>query len=151
LFNQDKSHEERSSLTRTIKRRADYFFGIAALSVVNAIILLCTGTGISYFTGFGATSALLVFSTWENFLTVTIVPAAVFITALFILLGIYGRKFHSWAFVTGFFIYAIDSLFLILVEDWGSVILHCIIIFFIYQGLNATSQYNKLKSRSSGW
>lgn len=138
-------HEEHSSLTITIKRQSYSLFAIAVLSIINALLILFTTTGIVYFSGFGVTEAIKCFVTNEKLLTTLIVLAALCITSFFTVLGVYARKKHSWAFIIGFFTYAIDSLFLILVQDWYSAILHFVIILFIYRGLNASQQYSKLK------
>ena len=140
--------EEQSNIERSIKHSANWFFVIAILYVANTLLLLYLGTNSTFVTGFGATAVTLVFAQ-EQGTTATLLLSLVTLVnvAFYIVSGIFGRRRHRWAFTAGLFVYAIDGLFLILVQDWYSIALHCLFLYLIYQGLNVTSLYNKLGPR----
>lgn len=142
MENREYSLEKQLHLTRIIKRGAVSLYIIALLSVVNILLLTITKMAIPFFTAFGVTSAMTYFMTGDGFFSVFLVLVALAFTLLFTILGIYGRRIHTWAFFTGFLVYTADCLLLILLQDWYSVILHAIIIYFIFAGLDAAKQHD---------
>lgn len=150
MTNIENIPDEKISLTRGIKLRATCFFAIAALAVVNAAVILFINNDSTYFAGFGTITAILVFSPDQN-LTIILLLVTLCLVLLYVFLGINARKLYYWAFISGFFLYAADCLFLILVQDWYSAILHGIILYFIFQGLNAVKEYReKVTSEKTG-
>ncbi len=148
----DNYQEEKASLARVTKTRAVGCYGIAALAVINAAIIIFLGADNTYFSGFGFTEIFLVFLPGQN-ITVLISLVTLFIVLLFTFLGICAGKTCYWAFIVGFFLYAVDCLILILIQDWYSVVMHFIILYFLFQGLNAAKEYREKeiaeKTRSS--
>lgn len=147
MENQENLYEERIRLTRRRKYGTISFFIIAVLAVIHIMFLLFTEIENNYFIGFGITTTLLFFITNRDIITLVLILATFIIFVIFIILGVYSRKHYTWVFVTGFFFYAADSLPLILMQDWYSVILHGILSYVIYQGLNATREYNELNTQ----
>jgi uncharacterized membrane protein len=146
LYYPDNSPEEQSNIHRSIKRSANWFFGLAILSAANTLFLLYLGT--TFAIGFGVTSVTVVFAQRQGTTATVLVSLVTLVSVvLYIVLGIFGRRRYKWAFTTGLFVYAIDGLFLILVQDWYSIALHCLLLYLIFQGMSATSLYNKLWPR----
>ncbi len=142
MYNLDKSLEEPGNIDRRINRSANWFFGLAILSVTNTLLLMLPGTTLII--GFGITALTYASTMGKGTLAILFMSLVTLaVTALFIILGICGRRKHRWAFVTGLTVYAIDGLLLILVQDWYSIAFHFALFILILQGLNATNLHNK--------
>lgn len=138
MYYPDDSSEKHSGTELVIKSGANWFFVIAVLSVVNTIISLYLGLSSTFVIGFGFAAFTTAFAQAQG-TTVTILMSTVtaVFTSLYVAMGIFSRRRHKWAFVTGLFVYAIDGLFLILVQDWYSIALHCLLLYLIFRGLDA--------------
>jgi hypothetical protein len=145
---EENNPEEQSNIERSIKRSANWFFVIAILSVANTLLLLYLGTSSTFVTGFGVTAVTLVFAQVQGTTANLLLSLVTLVNVVFyIVLGIFSRRQYRWAFIAGLFIYAIDGLFLILAQDWYSIVLHCLFLYLIFQGLDFISLHNKLWPR----
>lgn len=123
---------------------ANWFFWIAALSMVNSVIILANGEW-SFIIGLGITQvfdAIAVGVAQEApeaagaAKTVAIVMDLV-VASVFVLFGVLARKMLVWAFVVGMVLYALDGLLFLLVGDWLSLGFHVFALFGLFGGLQA--------------
>ncbi len=134
-------------LERAMKQSANWFFIIAGLSFVNAIIY-AFGEALTFVVGLGATQFTAAVAKVAEAPEVS--AAAAFFTMLliaaFIAFGVFSRRGITWVFVVGTAVYVLDALLLlILFDDWLGMIFHIIALFFLYSGLFTAFKLEKLK------
>ncbi len=140
---------------------ANWFFWIAALSLVNSLIFLFGGS-MNFIIGLGMTQIIDGFTAGIILeATETMQVSSVFITGIkgaglllvvgvlsvFVLFGILARKRFQWAFIVGMVIYAMDGLIFLFVGDILSLGFHVFALFGLLGGLQAL---RKLKSIEEG-
>lgn len=140
-----------AELTRRMKSGASNFYWIAALSVINSLVLEFGGS--SYFV-VGLASTLIVDSFFveiaksvgEGSLMVKLVGLAisVFISGIFALFGLFANRGKGWAFIVGMILYVLDSLLMLLFQEWLGLIFHAFFLFGLFGGWRALSELNKL-------
>jgi hypothetical protein len=59
--------------------------------------------------------------------------------------GVFANKLHTWAFLVGMILYALDGLIFLLVGDWLSVGFHVFALFCIFGGFSATRRLKALQ------
>ena len=139
-----------AELTRRMKNGANNFYWIAALSVINSLVLEFGGD--SYFV-VGLASTLIVDTIFVEIaksaadaaimvkligLMITIVMSGVF--ALF---GLFANRGKSWAFIVGMVFYVIDTLIMLAFQEWLGLIFHGFFLFGLFGGLRALNELNK--------
>ncbi len=140
MENESYSHE-RAKLQQQHLQGASWFFWIAALSMVNSIIIL-TGNEWSFIVGLGITQVI-------DAVAVAVAPDAgsaatfvalfldVLVAAFFVLLGVFARRGIQVVYVMGMVLYALDGAIFLLVADWLSVGFHAFALFCIFGGFKA--------------
>ena len=132
---------------------AGWFFWIAALSLVNSLIL--HGGGDRHFVvGLGVTFiadliAKAVADQNPDIATVAKVIAFgfdVFVAAIVCLFGWLSRRPVLPIFVVGMILYLLDGLIYLLVRDWMSVGFHAFVLFGMWNGFNAYRQMKQMKA-----
>lgn len=116
---------------------ASWFYWIAALSLVNSIVAF-TGSSWRFMIGLGITQIIDEFG--NNLgaagkgvaLGLDLLAAGVL--ALF---GIFGHKGHSWAFIIGMILFALDGLIFLLKQDWLGVGFHAFVLYCLIRGFMA--------------
>ena len=136
-----------AELTRRMKSGANNFYWIAALSVINSLILGFGGN--SYFV-VGLASTLIVDSIFvevtssmtDGALVVKIIGLAIsiFIAAIFVLFGFFANKGKRWAFIVGMVLYGLDSLLMLAVQEWMGLIFHGFFLFGLFGGIRALNE-----------
>jgi len=120
-------------------RGAEWFFWIAALSVINSLAVTFSWTGNMIF-GLGATR--LVDETFRaNSLAPVSVNGLIFslaIAAAFIYIGYLARRGSDNAFVVGMFLYVIDAMIVLGFKDFFAFGFHLVALFFLFKGLLAS-------------
>jgi hypothetical protein len=137
----DKAIEQKLIKEGRFKSGANWFFWIAALSLVNSVILLL-GKNWGFVIGLGITQFI---DAIGSKLAEEIGPLSKAVALLadlvaagvFVLFGVLARKRQVWAFLVGMVLYALDGLLFILVADWLSVAFHAFALWGIYGGLKA--------------
>jgi zinc transporter ZupT len=127
---------------------SSWFFIIAVLSVVNSIIVL-TGSHWNFIVGLGTTQVIdgiIAGVTKES----TGVGAGVFaaialminviIAGIYVALGIFARKRHNWAYITGMVLYGLDGVIFLFVAAWLNVAFHGFILFSLFNGIKVCKQ-----------
>ena len=122
---------------------ANWFFWIAALSMINSVLLI-TGTGWSFIVGLGVTQMVdAIAAESEAVPAVAAVAVNAVIAGLFVLFGVMARKRHTWAFVVGMVVYVLDGLLFVLVQDWLSAGFHAFALFCVFKGFQALNELRR--------
>lgn len=132
----------RARRTATMRGAATWFFFIAALTLVNAVLFFFN-TDTRFVIGTGITDVANVFATDVITGVAGIIVAVIFdavVIAGFAGLGLLGRKGTSWAFLVGIVVYGLDALLLAGLTDWLSVLFHAVALFYLGRGFQASRQ-----------
>jgi hypothetical protein len=131
----------RHQLEARMKSGANWFYWIAALSLVTSVISLAGGTW-GFFISLGVTQLIdgvaLAFAAemgW-GFKVVAFVFDLVAV-GLFALIGYFANKRYGWVFLAGMIIYALDALVFILARHWLGLAFHAYALYSMYGGYKA--------------
>ena len=131
---------------QAVKRGANWFVWIAALSVVNAIIVM-SGEKTHFLMGLGITTFVDAIAQQAGsgglFLEIALNGFAV---GAFLLFWNFARKAQSWAFIVGMTIYALDGVLLLAFKDIPGVAFHGFALYSIYRGMKCVPILQKLRA-----
>jgi hypothetical protein len=136
-----------------VRSGANVFFLIAAMSLLNSIILLA-GASWYFLIGLGMTQVVdgLSMGIADNVSSgaATMVRGIGFvlvvgISAVFVLFGVYGRRMQKWPFIAGMVMYGLDGLLLLAVRDYLGFVFHLFFLFLIYNGLRAHRRLSQVE------
>jgi hypothetical protein len=128
-----------------VRSGADWFIWIAALSIINGVIMT-TGGRFHFIFGLGCTEFVSAIAT--KLPTGGVVAAWVVnivIAGVFGLFGKFGRDAKRWAFYAGMGFYVVDAGLMLLFQDWLGLAFHAYALFRIYGGLKAIGELDELK------
>ncbi|NWG06659.1 MAG: hypothetical protein HXY35_08255 [Chloroflexi bacterium] len=141
-----------AELVRKMKSGASNFYWIAALSVINSLVLEFGGN--SYFV-VGLASTLIVDSIFlgiaseipEAVWIVKLIGLAIsiFIAAIFVLFGFLAGKGKRWAFMVGMILYGLDSLLMLAFQEWMGLLFHGLFLYGLFGGIRALGELEKLR------
>lgn len=132
-----------AELERKHASGSQWFYWIAALSVVNSISLL-SGGNWGFAIGLGIT--MMIDGIFQeigkgafasNAMAIGIDAVVIGVFALF---GYFSGKGKTWAFYVGIVLYALDGLLFLMTQDLLSLGFHAFAIFFMWRGLQACKQ-----------
>jgi len=127
---------ERAIAARQTQMGGDWFFWIAGLSVVNAMLLLIHAP-FGFFFGLGLPDFLLRsgigLSAW---IAVTGIAAGVLA-----LCGYFARRGARWAFLAGMMLYVLDALVCFDIREYLEGAVHAYALFRIFQGFQAAQRF----------
>lgn len=143
---------EQMMLEQKQRNGANWFLLIAALSLVNSVLVLANSS-IVFAVGLGITHlidvlALLMIeeiqpdSPFIFQLIIFVVDLA--IIGSFAIFGLLARQRQVWAFIVGMVLYALDIFMALVLEMWISVIFHGFALFGLWGGMQATRTLNRL-------
>lgn len=143
--------ETRLKLNAKLKSGAGWFYWVAALSVINSIIILANGEW-SFLFGMGITQLVdgVVLGIFDGSVNT---PASakfiglglvVLISSIFALFGWQGNKRAKWAFLVGMVLYGLDALILLSVSDYLGIAFHFWVLFGLFAGYRACNELEKL-------
>lgn len=144
------SDEERQAQIQILEQRLDasakWFYWIAALSVINAGLII-GGAGIRFIIGMGVTdvAAAIGGGSGSAGIMAAIVVTA-FAAGLCALFGYLGLKKRAWVFWVGMLLYAIDGAILVLIQDYLSAAFHAYVLFNLFQGAKALREMKALEA-----
>lgn len=131
---------KRESLAKQVKSAADWFFCIAALSLVN-FVLSHSGSDSFFLAGLGV--SLIIGGLAKEFGSFAYAVGIIMslgASAFFCLFGAMARKGHSWAFIIGMILYALDGLLLLAFQEYFGAGFHLFALIFIFLGYRANRQ-----------
>lgn len=137
--------------TRRMKNGANNFYWIAGLSVINSFVLEFGG-GAYFVVGLAITLIVdgifigMAEAIPEASLVVKVVGLAIsiFIAGIFALFGLFGNRGKRWAFITGIVLYSLDSLLMLVFQEWLGLAFHALFLFGLFGGLRALNELQKL-------
>ncbi len=142
--------------TLIFQNGAKWFYGIAALSLVNTAMSL-TQTNIRFPVGLGITQFIDAFALIGSqeapaistiIKIMSVILNSVF-AGLFALFGWLALKKKYWAFIVGLIIFSLDSVLSLLMQDWISLGFHVLAVICICKGFIALKNINKVAASKS--
>jgi hypothetical protein len=138
-----------------LRSGANWFYWIAALSVINSVLML-TEASISFIFGLTATQiidALAVFLAEDmqleavNTLRIVGWVLNLLIVGVYALFGVFANRRKKWAFIAGMALYILDALAALFI--WGqpdllSFAFHLIVIWGLIGGLRAAGKLDQI-------
>jgi len=145
---------QRLELERRFKSGANWFYWVAALSIINSLVLQFGGD-LHFIFGLGVTQlmdAVLagVLSNAEPapLLTLIAVIIAAIPAAVCALLGYLARMRMAGFYMLGMILYVCDTLLFLLLMDILNVVFHGFVLFGMYGGFRAMRALNNLDRQS---
>ena len=147
---QEQAIQQKIKFENQLKAGANWFYWIAGLSIVNAVLLF-TGSDWGFVIGLGITQIIggigaVAAEDLGHIATIFAFVFTLIATGIFVLFGVFANKRYIWAFIVGMVIYALDGLIFLLIQDWLSIGFHVFALFCIYSGLKAHFELRKLES-----
>jgi hypothetical protein len=141
---------ELETLRSRMESGANWFYWIAALSAVNAVVALM-GSNWGFAIGLGISQVMTAIATE---LQKDVTSSSAITIALWVLsfaaiafiagCGNFARRPSTVAFVVGIVIFGLDTLIFLLAGDWIGVIFHFIALFFLWSGMSAGRELKKM-------
>lgn len=116
-----------------VRRGANWFYWIAALSVVNTIATL-SGGNFHFVLGLGITEVTDALRAPQARMFGFFID--VLVLGFFVMCGYFGAKAQKWAFVMGMTFYLLDSGITLLAQDWLSFAFHIYALICIWRGFS---------------
>lgn len=136
------------ALQEKVKASANWFYWIAALSVINSVSLLLE-SDFGFVVGLGVTQVIdaialgaaeEVGGNGSKILQAIAFGLDLLFAGGFALVGWLAGRGKAWAFVLGMTFYALDGVIFLLVQDWLSLGFHAFALFSIFVGYSALRQ-----------
>jgi hypothetical protein len=146
--------QEKVNLEAKLHSGARWFFWIAALTMINSIIVVMNGNW-SFLAGLGITQIIdgLALNISGQVGSAAIAIALILnatVAGVFVLFGLQAGKRQNWAFIIGMILYALDGLIFVLAEVWASAGFHVFALICIFLGLRASLKLNELEKANPG-
>ena len=137
----------RMAVEQRLKGAASWFYWIAALSLINSVIVMAGGNW-HFIIGMGVTTVVDAVAKEAGGIGLAAgLVVNVFVAAVCAAFGVLGNRRQGWALWVGMVLYTFDGLLLLLFQDWLSVAFHAYALFRIYQGLGAIKELGTLEPR----
>jgi hypothetical protein len=127
-----------------VLRAANWFFWIAALSLINSIATHLESRW-RFMLGLGVTElADTLVQGFGDWAVAVAIAFDVLAAAVFAGFGLLARRMTLWPFVTGMALYALDGGLLLLAGDYFSAAFHVYVIYCLYLGVRALREYRAI-------
>ena len=142
MFENDyNDYGQHAELSQRFRSGANWFYWIAALTLVTSIISLLGG-GWRFFLSLGVTQlidviAILAADRWGDATKVIALVLDIFITAMFAGFAFLASKRLLWAYVAGMVVFLLDGLLSLVFVDFIGIIIHGIVLFVMIRGFMA--------------
>jgi hypothetical protein len=147
--------EAKLRLENQAKNGANWFYWIAALSIINSVILIAGGT-LSFIFGLAITQVIDAFAylietelgtTGPGIITFIGLILDVIVAGIFAIIGVLSRSQNRVAYIVGVVLYGLDALISLLLQYWLGAFFHLVVVGALIRGLNAM---NKLRPIAEG-
>ncbi len=130
-------------LEKQLKGGGSWFYWIAGLSLVNTVIAL-SGSGTRFILGLGITQMFdeLAQGMGSGAGLAVAVVLDLLAAAVFVFFGVFANKRHTWSFIVGMALYALDGLIYLIAQDWLGVGFHAFVLFCLFRGFKACRALN---------
>jgi hypothetical protein len=115
------------------KRGANWFYWIAALSVINTIVAL-SGGQFHFVLGLGVTEITDAIRTPQVRMIGYFID--VLVLGFFLMCGYFAGKLQKWAFIMGMSFYLLDAGIMLLAQDWLGFAFHIYALICIWKGFS---------------
>jgi hypothetical protein len=138
-----------SELRRALASGANWFYWIAALSLVKSVISLCEGKW-NFAVGLGITQIIDAIGQvgmqngGGNWIKIVLFTIDLIIAGTFFVFGVFANRRYSWAFLTGMILYLLDGLIMVVAGDVLGIIIHALALYFLFRGFMASRELNRL-------
>ena len=145
------------TLENQAKNGVNWFYWIAALSIINSIVFNFGG-GLTFVMGLGLAQIVdgVVFGLTQSLSggMVTILRGmGIFVNLLlagmFVVFGIFAKKGIRWVLVTGMVIYAIDAALVGIFGDWLGLLFHGLALVGLWTGWQAMRKLRDIQTAQS--
>jgi len=132
--------EARKALESQRRNGAQWFYWVAALSLINSVVAL-TGAEWRFILGLGVTQVFQELSHQSGpAADVTAGLVSLVVIGLFAFFGYQATKGRGWAFIIGMVLYALDGGIFLLIQHWVGVGFHAFALLMIGRGYAASRQ-----------
>jgi len=130
-------------LEKQLKGGGSWFYWIAGLSLVNSALAL-SGSGTRFILGLGITQIFdeLAKGMGSGSGLAVAVVLDLLASAVFVFFGVFANKRHTWSFIVGMALYALDGLIYLIAQDWLGVGFHAFVLFCLFRGFKACRALN---------
>jgi hypothetical protein len=125
-----------------LRKAANWFFIIAALSVVNSLL----ASRGAYFV-MGLALSQLVDGLVSETDGITIFLSSLIFPAVFALFGYFGGKYARWAFIVGGIMYIIDAAIYGFANEWLALAFHLYVTYKLFMGFRSVQEYGSLQAQ----
>jgi len=126
-----------------MKSGASWFYWIAALSLINSVASL-SGSNFGFALGLGVTQVFdAIASTAGGAGKGIAFGLDIAAAGTFVLFGVFANKAHTWAFIVGMILFAMDAVLVLLGQMWLSLALHAFALFFLFRGMQACRELKR--------
>jgi hypothetical protein len=135
--NYDNIHH--AQLTQAYKTGANWFYWIAALTMITSLITFGGGSW-RFLISLGSTQiidgiAQALAQELGGAAKVVGLVLDLIVTGLFVMFGWLANQKHLWAYIVGMVAFGLDGLLSLMFGDWIGVIAHAVVLFFLFRGL----------------
>lgn len=137
----DADRIQHAELSQRYRSGSNWFYWIAGLTLITSIISLLGG-GWRFFLSLGTTQLIdavgsLASEQLGNATKVIALVLDIFITAAFAAFGALAHKKLLWAYMLGMAVFLLDGLVSLLIVDWIGVIVHVLVLYWMFRGYQA--------------
>jgi hypothetical protein len=143
---------QKITLETRIRKRANWFFWIAGLSMINSLATLF-GANFAFDVGLGITQVVdgilngLSKNLGGNWSPLRIIDLAIdiCIAGVFFIIGMLGKKQMRWPITVGMILYVIDALILMEYKSYFPAVIHVVALIGIWGCFNSIKDLNNLE------
>jgi hypothetical protein len=114
-----------------MKSGASWFYWVAVLSLVNSV------APVRFIFGLGITQVIDGLANNGTYGKGIALLLNLLAAGVLVLFGVFGSKGHSWAFLVGMILFALDGVIFLLKQDWIGVGFHAFVLFCLFRGFTA--------------
>jgi hypothetical protein len=133
---------ERLKLENQFRSGANWFFWIAAMSLINSVVGFFGGQW-GFVIGLGVTQVIDAIFTGEAPSVVGPMLTAG-VAGIFVACGHFAREGRRSAFIGGMVLYVLDSLIFVVVRDFLAIAFHGFALYCLVKGMHAKDQLDSL-------
>src|SRR5213592_3328127 len=131
------------ALEKQLKGGGSWFYWIAGLSLVNSVLAL-SGSGTRFILGLGI---MRIFDELAQRMAsgaglAVAVVLDLLAAAVLVFFGVFANKRHTWSFIVGMALYALDGLIYLIAQEWLGVGFHAFVLFCPFRGFKACRALN---------
>jgi hypothetical protein len=138
---------ERLRLEAQFRSGANWFFWIAAMSLINSMVGFFGGQW-GFVIGLGLTQVIdAMLASQGPSVVGPLLTAGV--AGIFVACGHFAREGRRAAFIGGMVLYVLDSLIFVVVRDYLAIAFHGFALYCLIKGMHAKDQLDNLSARSA--